>query len=121
MDVTDRIRLEDVDTRVHVQVDGVTVADSARGVVLLERGLPPRYYLPREDVVLTMLEPSSTTTTCPYKGEASYYSVRVADHVVPDAAWVYESPYPLVAKIAGMLSFYPDKVEYSVDGRRQEH
>ena len=68
-------------------------------------------YLPRADADMTLLERSSHTTTCPHKGRASYYSLRVGDRTATNAVWTYETPYPVVAAIAGHLAFYPDRVD----------
>lgn len=115
----ERMRIEPADTRVQIVVDGVTIADSARPQVLLEQGHAPRYYLPREDVRLTALEPSETTTRCPFKGDANYYSVRVGETVHADVAWVYETPLPAAKPITGMLAFYTEKLDCLLDGEPQ--
>jgi uncharacterized protein (DUF427 family) len=95
--------------RVRVEANGVALADSTRPLVLFETGLPPRYYLPADDVRTDLLEPSDTVTRCPYKGVASHLSFR--GH---DVAWCYTEPYPQVAPIAGRLAFYPDRVTVTV-------
>jgi uncharacterized protein (DUF427 family) len=100
--------------RVRVTVGGEEIAASTRALELEETGLPTRYYLPVEDVREGVLEPSSKTSHCPFKGDASYYSVRVNGDVVADAAWYYPEPIEAVAEIAGLVSFYPDKAELTV-------
>lgn len=88
-----------------VRHDGRVIADSRRPVVLRETGLPDRYYLPETDVEMTALEPSSTHTFCPYKGEADrYWSVRGSQ--ARDVAWSYSDPLPEVGDIAGLIAFY---------------
>lgn len=99
---------------VRVRAGEVTVAESSRPMVLFETGLPPRYYLPKVDVRLDLLEPSDTVTRCPYKGTAEYYSLRVGDTVYPDVVWTYRTPLPEAAKVAGLVSFYDDKFDVSV-------
>ena len=80
-------------------------------------GLPTRYYLPREDVRTDLLRPTDLHTTCPFKGEASYWSAEVGGEVYNDLVWSYETPIPQAAQIAGLMCFYPDRVELTVDGQ----
>jgi uncharacterized protein (DUF427 family) len=94
-----------------VKVDGAVVADSTATLTLQESTYPPAQYFPRADLDQTLLRPSSTTTFCPYKGDASYFSVAVGDRQVDDAIWSYADPYPEVKEIAGYVAFYPDRVE----------
>lgn len=105
---------------VRVEVDGVTIAESASPRLLFETGLPARYYLPKTHVRLDLLTPTDTVTHCPYKGEASYWSVRAGDAVHQDLAWSYRAPLPESQKIAGLIAFYNEKVDLYVDGVRQE-
>ncbi len=105
---------------VRVEVDGVTVAESASPRLLFETGLPPRYYLPKPHVRLDLLTPTDTVTHCPYKGQAGYWSVRAGDAVHEDLAWSYRAPLPESQKIAGLIAFYNEKVDLYVDGVRQE-
>ena len=105
---------------VRVEVDGVTVADSARPVILFETGLPPRYYLPLPDVRTELLIPSDTTSHCPYKGTAGYWSVDAGHGVHPDLVWIYRSPLPESQKVAGLACFYNEKVDLYLDGELQE-
>lgn len=103
---------------VKVVLDGVTIAESHRPTVLFETGLPPRWYLPLPDVRTDLLRPSGTVTQCPYKGTASYRSVELNGTLHPDIVWTYLSPLFESIRIAGLLSFYPDKVDLYVDGVR---
>jgi uncharacterized protein (DUF427 family) len=105
---------------VRVEVDGVTVADSHAPRILFETGLPPRYYVPLTDVRLDHLRPSETVTHCPYKGQASYWSVEAGGEVIPDLAWTYRAPFAESQKIAGLVCFYNEKVDLSLDGELQE-
>jgi uncharacterized protein (DUF427 family) len=100
---------------VTVQVGDTVIADSVRARVLHETGLPPRWYLPKVDVRMDLLSPSDTVTHCPYKGRASHLHGTVDGAQVDDVAWTY--PYPLreSLEIAGLVSFYPDKVTLTVD------
>jgi len=104
---------------VRVAVDGVTVAETSRPRLLFETGLPTRYYIPKVDVRMDLLEPSDSTTACPYKGRASYYSVRAGDGLVKDIVWYYPAPIPECPKIEDLLSFYNEKVDIYVDGELQ--
>lgn len=92
--------------RVRVSADGRVVADSSHALSLAEAGYPPVLYIPRADAHMEALTPSSHRTTCPYKGEASYFDIGE----MRNAVWSYEAPNPAVAEIAGHLAFYPDKV-----------
>jgi uncharacterized protein (DUF427 family) len=106
-----QIKITPSDLHVEVAVDGHKVAESRRPVLLDETGLPTRYYLPREDVRTELLVPSTRTTRCPFKGEASYWSVDVAGKVYEDAAWSYEHPIPGARQIAGLVCFYPERAQ----------
>lgn len=105
---------------VEVSVDGQTLAESDRPVVLFETSLPPRFYLPREDVRSDLLVDSDRHTECPYKGTASYHGVRTDGGLHEDLVWYYPEPRDEVARIAGLLSFYNEKVDLVVDGEPWE-
>jgi len=102
-----------------VVVGGLTVAETSRPRLLFETGLPTRYYIPKADVRMDLLEPSDTSTACPYKGRASYWSVRVDDKVFKDLVWGYPAPIPECPKIENLLSFYNEKLDIYVDGELQ--
>ncbi|MBI1882578.1 MAG: DUF427 domain-containing protein [Chloroflexi bacterium] len=104
---------------VRVVVNGETVADTHRPTLLFETSLPIRYYIPPEDVRMELLEPAQSTTRCPYKGIASYWSVKVGDEVFRNIVWGYQDPIPEAPKIKGLLSFYNEKVDLYVDGELQ--
>lgn len=104
---------------VEVVVDGVKVADSHRPTILFETSLPPRYYLPLTDVRTDLLIPSDTTTQCPYKGTAAYWSLRLPEREIPDAVWTYRTPLPESQKVAGLVAFYNERVDLYVDGELQ--
>jgi len=102
--------------RVRVRVNGEIVADTDAAQGLKESTLPVVQYIPFGHVVQGLLTRTDTSTYCPYKGEASYYSVTTAaGDTVDDVIWTYEQPYPAVAAIAGHVAFYPDKAEISVE------
>jgi uncharacterized protein (DUF427 family) len=112
-----QITITPAGARITVTLGGETIADTDKAVVLAETGLPPRYYLPREDVRTDLLRPTATHTTCPYKGQASYWSAEVGGSVHDDLVWSYESPIPEAAGIAGLMCFYNDRVQLAVDGQ----
>jgi len=101
---------------VRVELNGVTIAKTAKPTLLFETGLPTRYYLPKTHIRMDLLRPSDTVSDCPYKGRAEYWSLRAGDEDRPDVAWSYRSPFPESQKIAGLLSFYPEKIDLFVDG-----
>lgn len=103
--------------RVEVAVNGVTVIDSTRSMVLFETGRPPRYYVPTDDIRMDLLESTDTVTGCPYKGFASYWTVHAAGETYPDLAWCYRTPLPESARIAGLVCIWDHHVETRVDGR----
>ena len=101
--------------QVRVEVDGVLVAHSTRPLVVFETGMPPRYYVPREDVRID-LDATETTSACPYKGLATYWAVTVGGSARGDVAWSYEEPLPDAAELAGAVAFYDDRADVTVDG-----
>ncbi|MFE5476656.1 DUF427 domain-containing protein [Nocardia sp. NPDC056541] len=105
---------------VRVEIDGVTVADSHSPRILFETGLPARYYLPLTDVRMDLLTASDTHTSCPYKGTADYWNVRVGDTEHADLVWIYRTPLPESQKVAGLACFYNEKVDIYLDGVRQD-
>ena len=105
------ITIETSSAHVVVKAGTSVVADSSNALTLHEAGYSPVYYVPLADVDSEMLESSDTTSYCPYKGEASYYSVRTGDGVVEDAIWFYDEPYDAVSEIAGHVAFYADRVQ----------
>ena len=113
---THRISTHPTDHHIRVESDGEVLAESSRAIALEETGLPTRYYLPREDVRMELLTPTDTTSHCPFKGDARYFSAPHAK----DAFWVYEVPSKEDAKpIAGLLAPWPGRVDVIVDGVRE--
>ena len=106
-----RITISPLDAHVVVSLAGEKIAESDRAVALDETGLPTRYYLPPEDVRTELLAPTDRSTTCPFKGDASYWSVVIGDQVYDDMVWSYETPIPASAGIAGLLCFYNERVD----------
>jgi uncharacterized protein (DUF427 family) len=105
---------------VRVEIDGNLLADSHQPRLLFETGLTTRYYLPLTDVRMDLLRASSSESHCPYKGVASYWSLETRDTVKPDIAWIYRTPLPESQKIAGLVSFYNERVDIFVDGVLQD-
>ena len=107
----DRITLVPSEKRVRVMAGGASVADSAGTLLLLETGHRPVYYFPREHVRMDLLSPTNHRTTCPYKGDASYFTLKIDGRTVENAAWSYEQPIAGMEPIANRLAFYWDKVD----------
>ena len=97
--------------RVLVKAGDVVIADTIRGITLREANYPAVQYIPREDVRMDLLQRSQTHTYCPYKGEASYFSIPAGGEKSVDAVWTYEEPYPAMAEIKDRVAFYPTRVE----------
>jgi uncharacterized protein (DUF427 family)/class 3 adenylate cyclase len=106
-----RIEIEPSSKRVRVAFRGVTVADTTRALVLRETRLPPVYYLPKADVRMDLMEPTSYRTHCPFKGDASYWTLRVGDEVAENALWAYEDPLPEAEGIRGYVAFYRNRMD----------
>ena len=108
-----------VPTAVHVEVrlGGRLLADTDRAMKLDETGLPARYYLPPDDVHMDLLRPTTFHTNCPFKGEASYWSLDLDGETYDGIVWSYEAPTAQAAEVRGMLSFYPDRTEVTIDGQ----
>lgn len=100
--------------RVTVRAGGRVIVDSTEALALQESTYPVVYYVPLTDVDPAALKRTATSTHCPYKGDASYYSVVTPEGEITDAVWEYQEPYPAVQEIAGHVAFYPNKVEIGV-------
>jgi uncharacterized protein (DUF427 family) len=114
-------RIDTLQSTRHIKVviNDETVAESRRSVLLFETGLPTRYYLPKVDVRLELLEPSDRTSGCAYKGIAQYYSVKIAGELIRDICWYYRYPTNPMAEIANMIAFFSERVDLYVDGEKQ--
>jgi uncharacterized protein (DUF427 family) len=114
-------RVDAIRSSRHIQVvvGGEVVAESNRPVIVFETGLATRYYLPKEDVRQDILVSSDHSTQCPYKGIATYYSVKIGDKFLKDVVWSYQNPVPAVSEIAGLLCFYSEEIDaLYVDGEK---
>jgi uncharacterized protein (DUF427 family) len=115
-----RVDILESSRRVRVSVNGEVIAETERPRILFETGLPPRYYIPPEDVREDLLVKSEKTTRCPYKGVASYWSVEAGGEIVEDLVWSYQDPIQEAAKVKGYLCFFNERVDLEVDGEEQE-
>lgn len=101
--------------RLRVEVGGVALVDTADTVGVYETSLAPKLYVRPDQVRMDLLERSATTTYCPYKGTAGYWSARVCGELVADVAWSYEDPLPESLPLAGLLSFDPERAAVLAD------
>jgi uncharacterized protein (DUF427 family) len=119
-DVHHRVDVLNSSRHVRVAVGGEVVADSHRPRVLFETGLPTRYYLPRMDVRMDLLNQSETVTACPYKGRTVHFDLELGGRAFPDIAWSYPFPIPECPKIENLICFYDERVDtIVVDGEVQ--
>ncbi|WP_321963671.1 DUF427 domain-containing protein [Paraburkholderia sp. J7] len=105
------ITVEPAPTRVVVKAGGRVVADTRRALTLREASYPAVFYIPREDADLSLLSRTEHKSWCPYKGEASYYSITPGGARAVNAIWTYETPHEAVSAIKDHLAFYPDRVD----------
>lgn len=104
------IAVEPASVRVKVTANGQIIADTVEALVLREAAYPAVFYIPRKDANLALLSRSDHSTYCPYKGDASYFSLPAGVDRAENAIWTYETPYDAVASIRDHLAFYPDRV-----------
>jgi uncharacterized protein (DUF427 family) len=115
-DASHPITIRPTSARVTVRVGGTVVAQTDSALALAEASYPVVQYIPLADVDQSLLDRTTTQSYCPYKGDASYYTVNSPDgSVETDLIWTYEHPYPSVAEIGGHVAFYPDRAEITVD------
>ena len=105
------ITVQPSSAHVQVRVAGHTVADTRNALSLQEADYPAVLYLPRQDVDVSLLERTEHTSYCPYKGDASYYSIPVGGEKSVNAIWTYEAPHPAMAQIKDYVAFYPNRVD----------
>ncbi len=110
-----RVDLEPGPRRLRVIFNGKTVADSKHALIVHETAHQPVYYLPRDDVRMHLMERTDHHTYCPFKGEASYWTLRAGDRTTENGAWSYEDPFDEVAGLADYVSFYRDAVDFEAD------
>ncbi|MBR0952684.1 DUF427 domain-containing protein [Bradyrhizobium canariense] len=97
--------------RVRVTAGDIVIAETTKALTLKEAKYPAVQYVPRQDANMALLERTDRVTHCPYKGDASYYSVKADGKTLDNAIWTYETPFPAMTEISGHLAFYPDKVK----------
>ena len=97
--------------RVRVSFNGKVIADTKRALVLQEASYKPVFYIPRQDAQMALFERTTNATHCPYKGDASYYTIKVGDRAAENAIWIDETPFPAMKEIEGHLAFYPNRVD----------
>ena len=105
------ITISPAESKLRVAVAGRIVAESTRALRLEEKGHPPVYYLPRDDADMSFLVRTTHYTYCPYKGDCTYYSIKIGETKSEYAVWTYERPYEAVASIKDYLAFYPSRVD----------
>jgi uncharacterized protein (DUF427 family) len=108
--MSDHIKIRKSEGTWVVRAGGAVLGETSNALELTEGDREPVIYFPRADIAMDFLDISDTVTTCPHKGEASYYSIITKSGKILDAAWIYETPKQGVEAIAGHLAFYPDKV-----------
>ena len=96
--------------RIRVSADGVVIAETTHALTLKEASYPAVQYVPRQDANMAVLEKTARTTHCPYKGDASYFSIKANGKTLENSIWTYETPFPAMTEISGHLAFYPDRV-----------
>ena len=97
--------------RVRVTAGDIVIAETTKALTVKEAKYPAVQYVPRQDANMALLERTDRVTHCPYKGDASYYSVKADGKTLDNAIWTYETPFPAMTEISGHLAFYPDKVK----------
>ena len=110
---TDRIKFTRTDGAVTIAAGATELAHSANAVMLTENGYPSRLYFPVKDVNMDVLQVTDTSTRCPYKGAAEYFSAKTSDGVLKDIAWTYNNPIAEAAEIKGLIAFYEEKLSVS--------
>jgi uncharacterized protein (DUF427 family) len=105
------ISIEANPSRVVVTLSGKVIADTRDALTLREASYPAVQYIPRRDVDMAALTRSDHTTYCPYKGDASYYSIPAGGDRSHNAVWTYETPFEAMAQIKDYVAFYPDRVD----------
>jgi uncharacterized protein (DUF427 family) len=105
------IDLEPLPFRVRAEVDGATVLDSNHVLVMYELGHAPVYYVPSDDLSQALLTESDHSTYCPYKGDASYWSLTVDGRLVENVVWAYLDPYPEMASLVELRGIYWDRMD----------
>jgi uncharacterized protein (DUF427 family) len=115
------ITIEPNPNRIRVVLGGFIVAETTEALTLREAKLPPVQYIPRNDARMDLLDRTDHHSHCPYKGDASYFTVSAGGLVAENAVWTYEAPFDSVGAIAGYLAFYPGKVDAIEEFTDEKH
>ena len=107
--MADHITIRKAPGKWSVRAGGAVLGESSNALELLEGSYEPVIYFPREDIAMAFLDPSDTTSACPHKGAAEYFTIAAKSGPIRDAGWSYPSPHEGVTRIAGHIAFYPDK------------
>lgn len=102
--------------RVRISLAGSVIADTTQALTLSEAGYKPVHYIPRADTNMTLLKPTTHVSHCPYKGDASYFSIEASGRTAENAVWSYQQPFPAMAEIKDYLAFYPNRVDKIEEG-----
>ena len=97
--------------RVRIIAGGKVIAETTSALALKEATYPVVHYIPRKDANMSLLKPTERSTHCPYKGDASYFSIETGDKTLENAVWSYQTPFPHMSGITNYLAFYPNKVD----------
>jgi uncharacterized protein (DUF427 family) len=108
--MADHIKIRPASSTFVVRAGGAVIGESAHALELIEGDNPPVIYFPRSDIAMAFLEPSKTTSHCPYKGDATYFAIEAKSGTIADAVWSYEDPKEDMAAIKGYLAFFHRKV-----------
>ncbi|MEE9388994.1 MAG: DUF427 domain-containing protein [Paracoccaceae bacterium] len=108
--MADHITIREIPGTWVLRAGGAVLGETTKALELSEGDTPPVIYFPRDNIAMAFLDPSETTSTCPHKGDASYYSIQTKSELIKDAGWSYETPLDGVAALAGHLAFYGNKV-----------
>ena len=110
-----RVAFEKSPKRMRVIVEDTTIVDTVGPGLMFETGHRPAYYFPRKDVRMDVLERTAHQTHCPYKGDASYWTIKIGDRLIDNAVWSYEQPLPEMSQIKDYLAFYWNKVDHWIE------
>lgn len=108
--MADHIKLHAAQGTYSIRAAGAVLGESNNVIELVEGTMGPVLYVPRADLAMAFFEKTDTTSHCPHKGDATYYTLEAKSGPIKDAAWSYETPNPGLERIAGHLAFYTDKV-----------
>lgn len=112
------VELRSERTPLVLRFGGEVIADTKCALVVVEGGYPPRYYIPKVDVRMDLLEATDLETHCPFKGDARYWTIRAGGQVLKNGAWAYDYPFDETAGLAGFIGFYTEEMDLVVDSEK---